>query len=146
MPVKSGSNCNKCSTIYTKSRLNGNKSAPTEHLFSGHLLKFASMGSTNATKPQQLCGTGNQVVSCWVAALQAPGLSVTAFSKSGCNSQARQQVLERLREAVVPPHKEMVVVIWCPALVKILLSHACSTISASCQFLRTSFQLEFMST
>ena len=36
----------------------------------------------------------------------------------GRNSQARQHVLERLREAAVPPHKGKVVVIWWyPAMV-----------------------------
>ena len=49
----------------------------------------------------------------------SPSLSpLTALTVlCGRNSQARQQVLERLREAVIPPSQEKVVVILCPAMV-----------------------------
>ena len=68
------------------------------------------MGDTNATKAELLpC---NQVVSCWVATLQDGLCSILLqqFLSRGRNSQAWQEVLEQLREAVIPPRKEKVVV------------------------------------
>ena len=50
--IKSGLNC---ALNCTESWLNSNKSVPTERLFRGYLFQIASMGVTNATKPEQLC-------------------------------------------------------------------------------------------
>ena len=56
----------------TKSRLNGNKCAPTELLFSWHSFQIASMGDTNATEAKQ--SSCYQVMSNWVTSLQdCPG-------------------------------------------------------------------------
>ena len=52
-------------------------------------------------------------------------------------------MLERLRETVVPTHKEKVVAVLYPSMVIIWASPICSTTTAACQFLMTSCQ--FMS-
>ena len=49
-------------------------------------------------------------------------------------------MLERLREAVVPPRKEKVVVIRSPAVVIILASPICSTATAAGQYQITSLR------
>ena len=70
----------------------------------------------------------------------------------GRNSQPRQQLPERLRKAVVPPHKDKVVVILCqcPAIISAMITviiwvlPICSTTTSACQFHMTRLQLMSM--
>ena len=125
----------------TKSWLNGNKSATTEHLFCRHYFELpqwvAPMPLNQSCFKASKWWAVDTSVSC--RHLNSVSCPAREFNELPCkwktrtalavkllqqllqvsrrsNSQARQQVLECLREAVVPQCKEKVVLIWCPAI------------------------------